>query len=366
MNKLGTKRIIHIISSLRRGGRERQLATIVANTDSSKYPTKIICFNSSQDSYVDEYNLFQNVIKVDSKNFFHRLFKLNKVIKQNKPDVVYTWGNIESFLILLLRPFHGFSFINGSIRHGIRARKLSHYFRTLILHLSKNLVANSYAGIKANKLKRGYVLYNGIDNKFFTPLKNRSSKRKDLVNISEGALLFVSVANLVPYKDYYTVLTALRSIKNEYPDFHYLILGDGPLRKNLENFIKECGLKKNVTILGNVENVRDYLEISDIFIHSSKGEGCSNAILEAMAAGLPVIATNTGGTPEIVNNRFGILFDFQNSNQLIHQLQGLLSEKKKIEEFGMNARKEIEAKYSIKKMLFNYYRIIEKIVSCNN
>ncbi len=355
-------KVMHIISSLRRGGRERQLSTIVANTDSTEYQTKIIYFNSSPSNYIAEYDLQRFVLKLNSSNFPGRLNELKKIIKKNRPDLIYTWGNLESIFILLLKPFFNFIFINGSIRHGIRSWKLSHYFRTIVLHLSQHIVANSFAGLKANNLKRGFVLYNGIDNKFLSPLRERDFKRMQLVNIPEKTLMFVSVANLVPYKDYYTVLSALEKIKNLGVDFHYLILGDGPLRKDIDQFINKAGIVNNVTILGNVNNVSEYLKISDIFIHSSKGEGCSNAILEAMAAGLPVVATDTGGTSEIVKPHFGILFKYKDSDQLFTILYDLLSKRKKLKKFGSNAKKEIENKYTLMNMMSKFYKIIGSVM----
>ena len=172
---------IHIISSLTRGGRERQLSTIVSKAVLDGYPTKIVYFNSRKISYIEEYNLKHDILKIKSKNFFCRLLELDQLLRCHDPDVVYTWGNLESVFVLLLKTFHNFQFINGSVRHGIRLKKLSHYFRTAILHLSEHIVANSHAGLKANSLKKGYVLYNGVDSKFFeciTPHKRKELKRK--------------------------------------------------------------------------------------------------------------------------------------------------------------------------------------------
>ena len=350
--------VIHIISSLSRGGRERQIATIVANTDFEKYPTRIIYFNSSKDSYIDEYDLHNHVVKLKTKHFILRLRELNSLLREYKPDIVYTWGNPESLYVLIIKPFHKFIFLNGSIRHGIRSRVLSHYFRTAVLHLSQHVVANSYAGLKANKLKRGFVLYNGIDDKFLDPLTDRTAKRLELVNISNEKLLFVSVANFVPYKDYITVLIALKNLKSHGVDFHYLILGDGPSRKTIENYIIDFGLEENVSIIGIVENVHEYLKISDIFIHSSKGEGCSNAILEATAAGLPIVATNTGGTPEIVSSESGFLFQYGNSNELIDVLTYCSQNLHKCANMGRYSNNKIRKEFTIKQMIENYYKCI--------
>jgi glycosyltransferase involved in cell wall biosynthesis len=355
--------IFHLISSLSRGGRERQLATIVSNTDFKKHPTKIVYFNEREHTYIDEYNLKKHTIKIESKSFWKRLLELNQTIKKEKPDIIYTWANLESLFILLLNPFHQYKFINGSVRHGIRSKKFSHYFRTFILHLSPYIVANSHAGLKANNLRRGKILYNGIEQKFIRKLSNKENKekRKASLGLELDSTVLISVANLVPYKDYFSVLKALKLLKEKDYLFYYIILGEGPLRGKIENTIKNFGLKHNVQLEGNVKNVNEYLGIADIFLHSSRGEGCSNAILEAMAAGLPVIASNTGGTSEIVTKDNGLLFEYTNVAQLEESLQLLLNDKQKMENLGENSSHIIKENFTIKHMINKYYKIIDSI-----
>lgn len=321
-------------------------------------------FNERESTYVEEYDLKKHSIKIQAQRFWARLMELNKALKNEKPDVVYTWGNMESIFILLLNPFHSFKFINGSIRHGIRSNRFSHYFRTMVLHVSSNIVANSYAGLKANNLKRGMVLYNGIAPNFIGQLsaREKDTRKESLFSKASDKLLFISVANLVPYKDYFSILKALKVLKDENIDFHYIILGEGPLRPTITETIKEYKLEENISLLGNVENVPDYLKISDVFIHSSKGEGCSNAILEAMAAGLPIIASDTGGTSEIVTNEVGMLFEYKNHKHLKDSLTSLIADKEKILGYGKNAYNKVAANFTMQRMMNKYYQIIENIL----
>jgi glycosyltransferase involved in cell wall biosynthesis len=358
-------KIIHLISSLKRGGRERQLSTIICNTDLVRYSSKIIYFNESSITYIEEYKLADKSVLIHSRGFFLRLLQLHKFLKNENPDIVYTWGIIESVFILLLNPFHKFKFINGSIRHGIRSKKFSHYFRTLILHLSKYVVANSKAGLKANNLKKGYVLYNGIGEKFIgmIPKEQKLERRKKFFNIDERYTLLISVANLVPYKDYFSILSALKIIKERGYTFYYIILGDGPLKKNIEQKIIEYNLINDIKILGNVQNVNEYLQLADVLIHSSKGEGCSNTILEAMAAGLPIIASNTGGTSEIVSPDNCFLFEYKNYNQLYEIIKKCFNEPSIINKMGYYSIKAIKEKFTVKVMMNNYYKLMNEYFS---
>lgn len=355
-------KIIHLISALSRGGRERQLATIINNTDHSKYPSKVVYFKSADADYIEEYQLKDKIIRIKSDYHISRIFELNKLLTKEKPEILFSWGNLESIIILLLKPFHRFKFVNGSVRHGIRTKTFSQYLRFIVLHLSKNIVSNSYAGLKANKLKRGTVLYNGLENKFLNTANfDRVQKRKELVGSKSELPIFVSAANLVPYKDYFSVLEALKKIKDENLDFFYLILGDGPLRKEIEKTILNYKLESNVKILGNLKIVEEYLKVADLFIHSSKGEGCSNAILEAMAAGLPIIASDTGGTNEIVTKANGYLFEYRDANAIYELIKKYYTFPDKFIMMGKRSTDIVREKYTIEKMMNNYYHILESL-----
>jgi len=354
------KKVIHFITSLKRGGRERQLCTIFSHNDPDFQDIRIMFLYNSDDSYIEEFNIPKDkLIHIRSKDRLSRMKEIAKVLRRERPDAVYSWGAPESFFALMLKPFFSYRFINGSIRHGIVSGSLAQYWRMLLLHLSGNIVANSRAGLKANHLGRGYVLYNGIDPKFLATI-NPEKKFSEMRNTLNHPVL-ISVANLVPYKDYFTVLKALAAIRDKGIRFSYLIIGEGPERKAIEESISRYRLHEEVTLLGSTSEVAQYLAISDIFIHSSKGEGCSNAILEAMAAGLPVIATDTGGTSEVVNSSTGRLFPYQDQEQLIIRLEELIASDSVMKSLGVQSRNEIIERFSIERMMKDYYQIIEKI-----
>lgn len=361
-------RIVHTITSIGRGGSERQLSAIVSNSNDRNHPSQIIYFNAKNSTYINEYNLSKYLIKIDSKNFFIRLFKLNKVLKTNKPDFVYTWGTLDSFLILLLKPFHSFKFINGSIRHGIRLFKFDHLLRSLILWFSPYVIANSNAGLRANNLKpnkKSFVLFNGIDKKFSRRLKGnelaitRMKLFPDLNN--PNTLFFISTGNFHKYRDYFTVLDSLNSIKDRC-SFHYLIIGDGPLRTEIEQRIAELNLTKSVTLLGLVDDVAEYLKISDVFIHSTKLEGLSNAILEAMFTSLPVIATDVGGIPELYFEKSFRLFKYGDQAKLTKILTNINTEFNDFNPESTDYQKHL-SRYKIETMMNHYVSILNSIIS---
>lgn len=349
--------VLHLISSLRRGGRERQLAGIL-KVNNQSYISKAIVFNKTEDSYEKEYELTDKLIYLKSKNPIVRLLDMYKIIKRDKPTIIWTWGGFEASFGLLLSIFTSPKHINGSIRHGIVLRNRKQLWRMLILHLSRYIVANSRAGLKANKLNRGFVLYNGIDNKFNT---YKQSLAIDVAETIKQPVRFISVANLVPYKDYFTILISLSNLKKQGHIFDYQIVGDGPMKEELLVFIKEHNLENEITILGRITDVAKHLSRADIFIHSSKGEGCSNAILEAMFAGLPVVASNTGGTPEIVSAENGLLFEYQNAEQLELQIKKLIDDPVLRQDMGRQSAKIAKEKFTEDAMIQNYYQILDRV-----
>jgi glycosyltransferase involved in cell wall biosynthesis len=227
-------------------------------------------------------------------------------------------------------------------------------------------MANSHAGLKANNLKTGkhtFVLYNGIENKFNNQLAQDKIyiKRTKMIPgyLQTHGTIYISVANLVPYKDYSTVLKALNKLSDQ-KSFYYFIIGDGPMHEEILRTIKEFGLEKRVILTGKIENVSDYLFISDIMIHSSHGEGISNAILEGMYSGLPIIATNVGGVPETVFPGSSLIFPFKDDKAL---LGSLLKAPEVFAGFNKDSEeyKKHLAKFSVETMVKRFEEIIRKV-----
>ncbi len=344
--------ILHLTTSLGRGGKERQLATIVNYSDETH--NTIWSFNDRITGYLGD----PAKIKVfKSKNVVRMLLELRSIIREQKPDIIYAWASLPFALASIAVSGRGPKIINGSIRHGIFNRSFHGHFRRWLLQRSKYIVANSYAGLRANGIKKGYVLYNGIDPRF-----DKANWPKEPQKPINGVLSLLSIANLVPVKDYFTVLEALKRVKDDGFSFHYSIIGEGPLRNEIETRIRELGLSKMVQLLGRVNDPETHLARADIFIHSSKGEGCSNAILEAMCMALPVIASDTGGTSEIVGTN-AILFEYKNIRQLYEAIKKLLQDESLRKDMAEESYRIARSRFSLSSMLDKYNSIVTEILA---
>lgn len=359
MGHLSELRAVHIISSMARGGRERQLAIICKY--SQHIDNRILIFHRAETGYIEEYGLQNLVTIIDVSGFWARLRQVKKIVTELQADILVSWGTLESIIAIITTVNGKPRFVNFSIRHGIRKFKLSQLFRTLVLRLSKHVMANSQAGLRANNLGGGMVLYNGIEN--LPPPLNEVDKqvlRTKLMGVKTGPML-ISVANLVPYKDYPTVLKALSSLKSKGRNFFYIIVGDGPRRSELESLVSSHGMEANVMFTGRITNVGDYLDISDIMIHSSLGEGCSNAILEGMFHGLPIIATKVGGTPEIVSEKNALLFEYGDAVTLEKHMNILISDPSLMQTMGSESRDLAKGRFGLDTMINRYERVIRAV-----
>lgn len=343
--------ILHLVTSLSQGGAERQLSTIVNHSVSTE--NYIWSFHDKIADYLDDITKIK-VFK--GRKLISMIFELRSIIGSQKPDIIYAWGPlpyiVASFAVWGKEP----KIINGSIRHGIFKSSFHGYFRRWLLQRARYVVANSHAGLKVNGIKRGFVLYNGIDPKF-----DKANWQKDASETRGKKAKLISIANLVPIKDYFTIFEALKKIKDDGFCFHYRVIGEGPLRLALEARLKELGLSDMVQLLGRINDPETHLAESDIFIHSSKGEGCSNAILEAMYMALPVIASDTGGTSEIVGSN-AILFEYQNILQLYEAIKKLLQDENLRRSMAEESYKIASERFSVARMLKDYDAIIAKII----
>lgn len=350
-------KILHFTNTIRRGGAERQQATIIKHSEHNELITTL---HYNKKSYFEE----NEVIKLSGRGILKKIVSFNKIISKKKPDIVYAWSTLTFLIASFICCLRRIKVVNGSVRHGVLNRSLSGYFRMITLHFSKYVIANSEAGLRANWLKpcnNKFVLYNGKES-FFSEKILAEEKRLRLKKIFpnySNEKVFISVANLVPFKDYITIIDALLYCKKKIK-FKYIILGDGPLFDMVQKYIKSRNLENDIAMMGSVTDVVYFFQIADVMLHSSKGEGISNAIVEAMFAGLPVISTNVGGVPETVFNKTSLLYNYKNVEELVkcvmkYDVLITLSEENK-EELHHYLQK-----FSIPTMIKNYHNIIKKI-----
>lgn len=192
------------------------------------------------------------------------------------------------------------------------------------------------------------VIYNGVPPSAWAEitLEEKLARRRDL-RLDPAARLIVQVGRLSPQKGQTHTLEVAQALRH-LPNVQWLLVGDGPLRPSLEATIARMGLGTRVTLVGGRADVRSFLAAADLFLFPSLHEGLGIAVLEAMAAALPVIAYEAGPLPEIIDHgTTGVLVPPGNVAALARAVDETLSAGDRSKELGRRARNEVISRFSI-------------------
>jgi glycosyltransferase involved in cell wall biosynthesis len=175
-------------------------------------------------------------------------------------------------------------------------------------------------------------------------------------------LLVGTIARLEPEKDLFLLLEAFQSVRRVCPSVKLLIVGDGSLKADLEQRAKHRGLEKDVLFFGPRSDIPAVLGLFDVFVLSSFEEGLPLVILEAMAAGKPVVATAVGSIPEIVTSETGVLVPKRDPERLAGALHRLLDDSALRRAMGRAGRALVESRYNLNDTVKGYQSLYEAMV----
>ena len=308
---MSLKKIVHFTFDMQIGGAEQVIYNLIENTDSSKYDVSILCLDQPVGPFgIQLQKKGYGVTALKRKPGFDisLVRQIRRYVSNNNIDVLhchqytpYVYG------------FMGGAFNECNIiftEHGRfhpDQRKLKRVLINPFLNLFTNYVTSissatrealvRYENFPRSKIR---IVYNGIDSSRYMLAQN--SNLKQTLGISKGAYVLGTVARLDPIKNHLMMIRAFKIVKETYPETFLIIVGDGPERENLEAFASELHLASNMIFTGFREDAYLFYKIMDIFLLTSFSEGTAMTLLEAMASGLPCIATDVGGNPEIVRD----------------------------------------------------------------
>ena len=287
------------------------------------------------------------------------VWQLYRLLRRERPDVVHThaWGTlIEGIVAAKLAGVP--AIVHGE--HGtlqtrpgqIRAQKWAWKSVNRVLSVSSRLAERMAAQV-GFPLERVTTIRNGVDLARFNRA-HRDEARQHL-GLGSADLAIGTVGRLVDVKDHAGLLSALAALRRQVRGFKAFIAGEGPLRAALEQQLEALGLCDIVRLIGHQSNVERFLSALDIFVLSSKSEGLSNTIQEAMACGVAVVATNVGGADELViRGDTGLLVPPLDSDGLAGAIEVLARNaglrQAMGEAGGLRARRE----FSVERMLEQY------------
>ena len=245
-------------------------------------------------------------------------------------------------------------------------RRIYRPFVTYYLALSRDLekYLKSSIGVPQNRLIQ---IYNGVDTQKFFP-----ATRRDLVSgspfVDQNLWIIGTVGRMHAVKDQETLVRAFAQALSVTPSLkeaaRLMIIGDGPLRRKLESLVTDLGIAEFTWIPGERQDIPEVLRGLDCFVLPSISEGISNTILEAMASGLPVIATDAGGNSELVENRkTGLLVAVQDVEAMASAITACALAPHDSKAMGQRGRDEVIQKFSIESMVKSYCNLYASLVS---
>ena len=356
-------KILFFIESLYSGGKERRLVELIKGL--RKYPDiecelvltrKEIHYKDIFSTGIKIHYIVRKYLKKDPGLFY--LFY--KICKKYKPDFIHAWGNMVAIYAIPAKILLKIPLINNQIANAplhVKGGLLSH---KLIFPFSDLIIANSKAGLKAYNApeKKSTVIYNGFN---FDRIKNiiNPFELKKEFNITTKYVIGM-VASFTKLKDYSTYIKAANKVLIKNKDVTFLCIGAGNDKPYQELVVPEN--KNFVKFLGCKENVESIINICDIGVLSTYTEGISNSIVEFMALGKPIIATNGGGTKElVVNNITGYLIPEKSFANLTDKIITLIENPTKILEMGRAGKKRIMEEFTIDKMIKQFLKIYNEI-----
>jgi glycosyltransferase involved in cell wall biosynthesis len=199
------------------------------------------------------------------------------------------------------------------------------------------------------------VIYNGID---VGPSPNGVTRAviRHSLGLSNETIVVGTIGRLDPVKDFGTLIRAIPLAAGDFPVV-LLVVGNGSEYERLTALATECGVANRVHFLGHRDDARDVLAACDIYVNSSISEGVSLTILEAMAAELPIIATNVGGTPEVLDSTCARLVPPKDSSAIGVALLELGRVGTTRRQLGLAARRRVEARFTLDRMVSEYRQV---------
>lgn len=383
------KKILHVVHSLEVGGLENGLVNLVNRLDPDRFQHTVCCLTSagkfSQRIELRDVDLIE--LHQASGKFRFPVLHLAKIFRKIAPQIVHTrgWPTIDAVFAAKLarapRIVHGEHGREHVDADGTNRKRNN--IRRIVGHLVDRYVVvcdffrpwlETQCGVREKKI---VYIPNGVDTKKFFPctdrvttpssyqsmIKQNQSELRAELGLPVNTVLLGSVGRLDPVKDFPTLLRAFRDLRREASNAKLVIVGDGPSRSKLSDLCNELDLQPFVMWLGERSDIPLLLRSFDIFVQSSIFEGMSNTILEAMACGLPIVATDTGGNPELIEDGHnGRLVHVGDVEKLTETLSLLLADESLRRRYGSNSRLLAENRFDLALMARRYSDLYESLL----
>jgi glycosyltransferase involved in cell wall biosynthesis len=284
-----------------------------------------------------------------------------KLKKENSYSLVHAFFGIPcGFIAMFLgRPYivslRGSDVPFYSEKYKWLDRLIFWWLSRMIWKKANSVVANSQGlkdlALKTDPKRSIGVIYNGVDTEIFRPVEK-----------NDGNFTVISTSRIIKRKGIDLLLKAFVDLSKDKADVRLILVGDGNMKENLEKTAKQSEAREKITFAGAVEREKmsQYYQKADVFVLPSLNEGMSNSLLEAMASGLAIVATDTGGTKELVNSENGVIIEKSSAGSIKEALDKLYKNKDLLQSMKLASRQKAE-KMNWQNMAEGYIKIYQEI-----
>jgi glycosyltransferase involved in cell wall biosynthesis len=281
------------------------------------------------------------------------IFALRRILKRMAIDVVNTHSGIDSWVGGIAAKLAGVPLLVRTRHLNIPLKRtvlnFIHYLPDMYITCGKNMKA-TLVGECGFPDRKVVSIPTGVDSLFFGVSRDMSLKQE--FGIPEASPVVSNIGILRRVKGHETTLNAVKRVVDFCPEVRFLLVGDGPRRVELEKMTDSLGIGRHVIFTGFLSDVTRILSFTDVSVLSSWSEGLPQSVLQAMAAGVPVVATEVGGVPEVVmNGKTGLLVRAGDSEGLAEGIIRLLSDRDDAIRMAANARALVLERHSEEAML---------------
>jgi glycosyltransferase involved in cell wall biosynthesis len=376
----GAVKVAYVIGTLDPGGAEGQLVALATSLDRRRFAPTVYCASGSgalagplvaagipvQSFGLRGLSVWRHPLAVG-----RRLGRLVAALRHDRPDIVHGFLFHGYVLGALAARWAGAPVVVASRRSLGNFKGHKPHYRAaegLANRLTDLVIANSEA-VREDTLRREglpaeqvIVIHNGLALARFDRPPDEELRRR--LGIDKAPVVVGVVANFIPYKGHRFFLDAWAEVVGRAPEAVALLVGDGIGRREVEARAGAMGLGGSLRFLGSRLDVPDILSVVDLLVHPSLEEGFCNAILEAMAAGKPVVATAVGGNPEaVVDGETGLLVPPGDGRALAEAIGWLLDRPEQAAGFGRAARRRVAERFELSRMVKQYETVYDSLLA---
>ena len=377
-------KITFVTATLTSGGSERVMSIVANKMQERGYEVEIICLNDQIVFYpINEGIKITHVeVEAGTKLLPKKLWWFRKYIQKTQPDVVIAF--MVSVYTVTLLALMGIDIpVISSVRNDPAYSNLRKKItRKLLLPRSAHVVVQTQQikeFFNKNIQKKTTVIYNPVNEKVFETSydddnvddnENLKLKVKDGVVVKVDGLKvkgeerinrIISVGRLYPQKDQKMMIEAFAKVSERFPDWKLVIFGEGPEREALESLVERLKIQDKVSLPGRSENIIDELKKSKIFCLSSVYEGMSNALVEAICVGLPIVTTKVSGTEELIKNgENGFIVNIGDKESMAKALTKIIEDENLQNQFSENNKAQA-IKFETNAIVDQWEQVILKV-----